>query len=60
MIAANPFPNLLRRPAPYRCRRKLTFGCALAAFKGQLAGQIVRKKEGLLRPATLGQVVDDS
>jgi len=59
-ITPNAFANLRERPAPYRCRSQLALGGTLAAFGRQGTGQRVRQEEVLLRPAALGQVVDDT
>ncbi|MOA25611.1 hypothetical protein D3C78_1463490 [compost metagenome] len=60
VITPDPFADLRERPAPDRCRSQFALGGALAAFGRQGAGQRLRQEEVLLRPAALGQVVNDT
>jgi hypothetical protein len=47
-------------PRPHRRRRQFTFGLTFTALGRQLAGQTGGQEDVLLRPAMLGQVVDNA
>ena len=60
MIATHPLANLRKRPTANRCWRQFTFGLTFTALGRQLAGQTGGQEYVLLRPAMLGQVVDNA
>jgi len=60
VVATNALANLRKRPTAYRCRRQFALGLTFAALGRQLTGQTRGQENVLLRPAMLGQVVDDT
>lgn len=57
-IAANPFPHLLRAPAPNAGGIEFAILCTRATLDGQFAGQNFWGEQRPLRPALAGKVVD--
>jgi hypothetical protein len=59
LVATDRLAHFLRGAAPHPGRVEFAFGITAPALERELTRQPVREKEGLLRPATGGQVVDD-
>ncbi|MNG19248.1 hypothetical protein D3C84_1033890 [compost metagenome] len=59
-VAANSLANLRCRPAAHGGRGQFTLGGTFTALSRQFLGQTQRQENVLLRPAALGQVVDDT
>lgn len=59
-ITSYAFADLRRQAAPDRSGSQFAFGGTLATLGRQGTGQRIRQEDVLLRPAALGQVIDDT